>query len=138
MDTARFPAEIQELHRILKWVRTRLAAGGVSRALADKLELASEEAIVNVILHGYPKKKGEVEIAIKWSGTQVSITIRDSGPPFNPLKKIPKGVPLAPIEEREPGGLGIYLIQQIADELHYSREGGENVLIISKRFSRKK
>jgi anti-sigma regulatory factor (Ser/Thr protein kinase) len=138
MDKARFPAEIQELHRTLEWIRTHLINGGVPKAMIGKLELASEEAIVNVIHHAYPKKKGEVEIGIKWGDAQVEIIVRDSGPPFNPLKEAPKVSLHAPIEEREAGGLGIYLIRQIMDELHYAREGDENVLTMLKRFSQTK
>ena len=106
--------------------------------MIGKLELASEEAIVNVIQHGLPEKKGEVEIALKWGAGQVEIVIRHSGPPFNPLKEAPKVTPHAPIEEREAGGLGIYLIRQIMDDLIYLREGDENVLIMIKRFSQMK
>ena len=137
METAVFSADIQELHRILEWVRLRLAKKGLEMAAIRRLELASEEALVNVINHGYEGRMGKIEIGLHTSSDFVQIVIRDWGPPFDPLANAPEVDPSAPLEARKKGGLGIFLIQQIMDELVYQRENDANVLIMIKRVSAK-
>lgn len=138
MEKAVFNAEVQDLHRILQWVRTHLEKGGFEAAAIRRMELASEEALVNVISHGYQGKRGKVEIGLKWNPGLIEITVKDWGPPFDPLANAPRVDPQAPLEERGTGGLGIYLIGQIMDELIYQREKDANVLVMIKRFSRTK
>ena len=134
MDKAVFTAEIQELHRILDWVRIHFAKKAVPEATIRKIELASEEAIVNVISHGYAGQKGKIEIGLKWEPGLVAIIVRDWGPPFDPLANAPHVDPAAPSEARNAGGLGIYLMRQIMDELTYVRENNANLLTMIKKL----
>ena len=138
MEKAVFSADIQELHQILAWVRVRFAKKGVEVGTIRRIELASEEALVNVISHGYAGQKGKIEIELKWAPGQVEIIVRDWGPPFDPLANAPHVDPEAPAEERNAGGLGIYLMRQIMDELIYHRDKDANVLTMIKRFSQTK
>ena len=138
METTLFFAEIQELHRILEWLRVRLEKGGVEGKIVRRLELASEEAIVNVILHAYPERKGRLEVSLKLNPGSVEISFRDWGPPYDPIANAPKVDPDAPLEKREAGGLGIFFIREIADEIAYRRDRDANVLTIIKHFSRTK
>jgi anti-sigma regulatory factor (Ser/Thr protein kinase) len=138
MEKAVFSAEIQELHQILEWVRLRLAKAGFEKGAIRKMELASEEALVNVINHGYAGRKGKVEIGLKWTPGHVEIVVRDWGPPFDPLANAPNVDPEAPLDERGIGGLGVYLMRQVMDEVVYKRENETNVLIMVKRFSQMK
>jgi anti-sigma regulatory factor (Ser/Thr protein kinase) len=138
MEKAFFTAEIQELHKFREWVRVRLAQGGFETSAIRKLELASEEAFVNVITHSYAGRKGKVEIGLKWGPGHVEIIMRDWGPPFDPLSNASNVDLEAPLEEREIGGLGIHLMRHVMDELIYKREKDENVLTMIKRFSQKK
>jgi anti-sigma regulatory factor (Ser/Thr protein kinase) len=134
MEKAVFSAEIQELHQILEWVRLRLAKGGLDLGAIRKIELASEEAFINVLSHSYAGQKGKVEIGLKWSPGHVEIVIRDWGPPFDPLANAPNVDVQAPESERGIGGLGIYLMRQVMDELAYTREKNANVLTMIKRL----
>jgi serine/threonine-protein kinase RsbW len=138
MEKAFFTAEIQELHRIREWLRIRLAQRGLEKSAIHKMELASEEAFVNVVTHSYAGRKGKVEIGLKWGPGQVEIIMRDWGPPFDPLSNSSDVDLNAPLEEREVGGLGIHLMRRVMDELIYQREKDENVLTMIKRFSQKK
>ncbi len=138
MEKALFSAEIQELHRIREWVRIRLAKGGLETGAIRKMELASEEAFVNVVTHSYAGRKGKVEIGLKWGPGHVEIVIRDWGPPFDPLSNASNVNLDATLEEREIGGLGIHLMRHVMDELIYKREKDENVLTMIKHFSQKK
>ena len=135
MEKAIFSAEIQELHELLAWVRKHLARAGLAKEVSRKVELASEEAFVNIIKHSYRGQKGKVEIGLKWSRGLLEISIRDWGPPFDPLANAPSVNLEAPLEEREIGGLGIFLMQNVMDELVYKREQDTNLLIMVKRLS---
>lgn len=138
MEKALFPAEIQQLHRILEWMGGRLAQKGFGAAAIRRIELAAEEALVNVISHGYAGRDGKVEIGLKWDAGHVEIMVRDWGPPFDPLVNAPHVNVDASLEDRDTGGLGIYLMRQVMDEIIYRREGNANILIMVKRFSQTK
>lgn len=138
MEKAFFAAEIQELHRIREWIRVRLAKGRFEAGAIRKMELAAEEAFVNVVTHSYAGRKGKVEIGLKWAPGHIEIVLRDWGPPFDPLANASNVNLEAPLDEREIGGLGIHLMRCVMDELIYKREKDENVLTMVKRFSQTK
>jgi anti-sigma regulatory factor (Ser/Thr protein kinase) len=135
MHKATFFSKLERLPSMLEWVRSHLSA--IPAKEAHKIEVAAEEVLVNIIHYAYPKKEGKIEICLKGSVDAIHIEIHDWGCPFNPLEQGPSVDVGAPAEEREPGGLGIYLIQQIMDEVSYRRDGDANVLILLKRSSRK-
>ena len=134
----RFSAVLEELPHILLWIRQPLLEAKVDPRWIQQLELAAEEAIVNVIRYAYPKEKGEVEVRLAVSSQGIELTLRDRGSPFNPLTDAPPVDIQSPLEERGEGGLGVFLMRQCVDELHYQREQEGNVLTLIKRFSRKK
>ncbi len=99
------------------------------------MELASEEVFVNIINHGYREGPGKIEIAVEiFPKSRAEIEIKDSAPPFDPLKKRKKVELDAPMEEREEGGLGIYFVKQFMDEVRYRREGNYNILTLVKKL----
>ena len=91
---------------------------------------------MNIIEHGYKKDSGEIHIRIReWKPGIVEITLSDRGPPFNPLKKQTRFNPLASLEDRAIGGLGILFIRQYMDDVRYKRENEMNVLSLYKKIS---
>lgn len=120
---------------MLSWIREHLQQKGFEAQVVRRLELASEEALINVIQHAYGGKEDRIEIQLTIDHEQVQISIRDWGPPFDPTVEAPPIMPEASLEERNIGGLGIYLIQQIMDEVIYTREENANLLVLVKRFS---
>lgn len=124
-----FPASIQELHSILQWVRGQLA--GLDRTAIGRVELATEEALVNIINYA---KVEQIDVEVKnLHDGRIEIAIKDQGPPFNPLKH--KGPDLvSPLEERNEGGLGIYFIRECMDEVRYFRDRHTNTLVLVKRY----
>ena len=134
MEKAVFAAELEELHKILQWIRVRLEKKGLEGRTVRRLELALEEAVVNIIRHGYRGKLGKIEIGVKWSQERVEIVIRDWASPFDLLTHSPKINNQASLEEQETGGLGISLIKQIVDEVVYQRENNTNLLTLVKRL----
>lgn len=138
METALFSSEIQELPSMLKWLQVRLEERGVEKKMVGRLELALEEAVVNIISHGYRGNRGKIELGFQWSSDCAELFVRDWGPPFDPLTNAPKVDLETTLEKREQGRLGIYLMKQIVDEMRYFRENDTNVLVLIKRFSRTK
>ena len=119
---------------MIHWIRTQLLALGLDETNIHKTELASEEALVNIIKHSYKKQTGKVEIELHALDSQIEIVLRDHGPAFNPLEREISFNPLATLEERNLGGLGILFIRQYMDEVRYRREKGANVLVLIKKL----
>lgn len=136
-ERASFTATIEHLAQMLSWLRERFFKGGVDAKTSRRMELASEEVLVNIIHHAYPERSARVEIEVTIGEKRLEIAIRDWGDPFDPLSQpLPEHLD-AGIEEREVGGLGIYLMRQIVDEASYQREGSMNLLKMIKHFSRR-
>ncbi len=106
----------------------------ISPALVMNINLVIEEAFSNIIFYGFAdNRKHEIEILIALDNNLLTISITDDGIPFNPLEQQPPDITL-PAEERPVGGLGIFLISQIMDEMHYNRKGNLNILTLNKKL----
>lgn len=104
----------------------------ISQALVMNINLVIEEAVSNIIFYGFAdKRKHEIEILITLDNNLLTISITDDGIPFNPLEQQQPDITL-PAEERPVGGLGIFLISQIMDEMQYTRKGNLNILTLNK------
>jgi serine/threonine-protein kinase RsbW len=95
-------------------------------------QLAVEEAITNVIMHGYAGKPGQIVLTCRGTHALVEVQIEDSAPPFNPLS-IPQPDIEGDIDDRKIGGLGVFLIRQVMDEIVYRYEDGKNILVLVKK-----
>jgi len=112
---------------------------GFSPKRISEIELATEEALVNIFKHAYKDKIGDVEVICKLDPQdRLIIEILDSGVPFDMLSL---GEPdtTADISERKVGGLGIFLIRKLMDDVQYQHEGTKNVLslIVNKNKGKK-
>ncbi|NGX53942.1 MAG: Serine/threonine-protein kinase BtrW [Chlamydiae bacterium] len=124
-----FAAAMTNLSQMLGFIRQEASRVGVDETHIHKLELASEEALVNIISYAYPKKEGKILIQCsKSTPARFEITIRDQGVPFNPNDADVDTEVDKPMSQRKIGGLGIFLIRKMVDELSYRRDGNENVL----------
>lgn len=109
---------------------------GFDMSTTLKLNLAIEEAVVNVISYAYPAgTKGDVDIDAEADDEQLKFVISDSGTPFDPTQKSEVDTTLS-AEERGIGGLGIHLIRQIMDTINYERVDGKNVLTLHKKLTK--
>lgn len=98
------------------------------------VRLVCEEIIVNIIRYAYPDAAdGYIGVGIAEDGQALRITIRDGGKPFNPLERERPDTTQA-LENREIGGLGIFLVRQVADRVDYAYTGGENRLSLVKNI----
>ena len=124
------PAKLECLSEMIKPINKCAQKHGFSSNRINEIELALEEALVNVISYAYPDPDavGNAEICC-WLNDKAlfNIEIKDSGIPFDSLQKDDPDV-TAGISEREVGGLGIFLIKQFMDDVKYRREQGHNIL----------
>ena len=99
------------------------------------LNVALDELLQNTIVHGFAGRKGGVvTIAVELGTDRLTVTLTDNGRPFNPLDTAAPDTTRF-VEERPVGGLGIHLVRQLMDEVHYQRRGGRNVVVLVKRLT---
>ena len=103
-------------------------------ATTMNINLAIEEAVVNVMNYAYPAgEQGEVSIKAVANKHNLKFIICDNGIPFDPTAQKDVDITL-PSEEREIGGLGIHLVRTIMDSINYERVNGQNVFTLRKNF----
>ena len=132
-SSLRITAELKNLSEIRCFVQEAASSLGVDPAMVHNAPLAVDEAVTNVIVHGYQGQGGAIEIEMSREGDALVIRIRDEAPPFDPAVIPPPDLTL-PLAQRIPGGLGIHLIRQIMDEMtHRITPQGGNELTLVKR-----
>lgn len=129
-----FPARIDNLYDMLDFVKEQAASTGFTGSELTKIELAMEETIVNIISYGYPDQvPGMIIIQCTPSERKgLRIIVKDQGISYDPLKNGGNVDPRKSIEEKTLGGYGIMLIKKLMDEVQYSRENDQNVLVLIK------
>lgn len=105
-------------------------------ALQFKIRLSIEEAVENVVRYAYEGGLGWIEVGTELDaeGVMLTILLRDAGVPFNPLDKPDPDITLS-AEERQIGGLGIFLCKQLMDHIEYKYEDGCNILLMTKKVA---
>lgn len=121
-----------DLAEIMDWIRNCLKETPLSLNERKQVELALEEAVVNIFTHAYGRKKENIEIVCRLAPQKIEFNLRDRGKAFDPLSHKPYPVCDVSLEEREEGGLGILLMHAYLDELHYCRQGEYNLLTLIK------
>lgn len=98
-------------------------------------QMAVDEALTNIIEHGFGFEGGEttIDICCQRDGTRFVITLTDESPAFNPLEHQAPD-PDEPLDSREPGGWGIYFIRRLMNEVTYQRQDGKNQLTLVKEI----
>ena len=104
-----------------------------SEKLVYQIKLVLEELVVNIITHGYKNEgRSEFEVHLDTNDEKITIELRDYGKAFNPLSDSDEPDVDAELDDRPIGGLGIFLVQSMMDELSYRREDDQNILTIVK------
>lgn len=127
-------AALHNLNTIREFVRSSVIALGIRQDDIFGMILSVDEAATNVIIHGYRGQPGQIEIDVKRDKTYLTIKIRDQSPPFDPTSNPAPDLTL-PLEQRPIGGLGIHLMRQYMDKIHYQHTAdGHNLLTLKKRI----
>lgn len=128
MTSIRLPAVLHALPKGVTFVAGYASAAGFSPARVAEIELAVGEALTNICTHAYPGGEGEVEVQCTHdAGPRLVIDIVDRGVPFDPLSVLPPDLHEDPAV-RSTGGLGIFLLRTMVDEMTYHRDHDQNVL----------
>ncbi len=123
--------DIQQIPTLAEWVDMI----GLPDELNMPINLALEEAVSNVMLYAYPDtNSGRVLVEAEKTTDRVTFIISDSGVAFDPTKQKEADITLS-VEERAIGGLGIHLVRQLMDEVHYERKQEKNILTLVKMLN---
>lgn len=127
MSCLRLRAALANLETAQTFVRENALRAGLDESKVQRIELALEEAIINIIDHAYGGNGGELTLCCTPVRGGVEISLGDEGPPFNPLEA-PLEKVASVITAQRIGGMGLPLIRSLADVFRYRREDGRNVL----------
>ena len=135
MTNKTFPAKTQSLSEVLEFVEETLEGFECPMKIQTAISVAIEEVFVNVAHYAYPEGEGDMSLHIGFDDQNRTITFRmtDKGVPFDPLKKPDPDITLS-AEDREIGGLGIFITKKTMDSLTYAYEDGENILTMTKKI----
>lgn len=126
--------EISEISKLATFIDEVGEEMSLSPELIFNLNLVLEEAVSNVILYAYPKEEHqEISLSVQKKGNSIILILTDSGMEFDPTL-IPDADITLSAEERQIGGLGIFLIRQIMNKVEYQRINGQNVLRLEKNL----
>lgn len=110
--------------------------GAGDKSIAE-VQLAVDEACSNIILYAYSGRKGIVKLVVELAGDDLIVTIRDTGKPFDPTSVPPPDLE-ADLNERKIGGLGMYFMKTVMDEVSYSFDAEDgNKLTMRKHLTAK-
>jgi serine/threonine-protein kinase RsbW len=128
MDPLRVPARLEALATIREYVRRAADAGGIGKSAAYRLQLAVDEVAANIVVHGIGAGEADEIILVNAiiDDDAVRIVLEDTGPQFNPLDKQDPADLDRPAENRQVGGLGVFLAIRNVDSFEYDRVGEIN------------
>ncbi len=135
-------ASIDNLDEVNGFVESHLEEAGCSMKKIMQMSLAVEEVFVNIAHYAYSKKDadgkaipdtgtGPAEIILNADDSKILLTFIDEGMEYDPLKKEDPDTTLG-AEDREIGGLGIFMVKKTMDDVTYRYEGGKNILTLTK------
>ena len=135
MTNKTFPAKTESLNDVLQFVEETLEGLECPMKIQTAICVAIEEVFVNVARYAYPESDGDMKLRIGFDEKDRTVTfcMTDKGVPFDPLKKPDPDITLS-AEEREIGGLGIFIAKKTMDTISYTYENGENVLTMIKKI----
>ena len=130
-----FCPEIQEIENVYSFISRFFSDCEIDISIENLFKMAVDEILSNIVYYGFEESQegAIVVVSIQIDSNAVSITFRDNGKPFDPLSIEEPDISLG-IDERQMGGLGIHIIKNSFNEVHYSFENGYNVLTLKKRI----
>ena len=126
--------QIEKLSELASWLGDWLKENQVDTSIAYKLRFAMEEIASNAVCYGFPTgTSGTVTVKVTADAELpvYALEILDDGEAFNPLVEVPDADPELSLEEREIGGLGVFLVKNMFEDCHYQRAAGWNHLTIN-------
>ena len=128
-------ASDENLAEVLAFIEEKLEKADCSPRTMMQISLAAEEVFVNIAHYAYAPDKGRAVVRVEVSGDPVSVTITfmDHGMPYDPLGNEDPDLTLS-AEERQIGGLGVFLVKKTMDDVNYEYKNGQNILTLKKNL----
>ncbi len=128
-------AILENITPVTAFIDEQLEALDCSMKAQMQIDVAIDELFGNIAHYAYPDGPGEATVRFDYdeSTGKASITFIDSGIPFDPLQKADPDVTVS-ADEREAGGLGIFMVKKTMDGMEYRHENGHNILMIQKQL----
>ncbi|MCL2086192.1 MAG: ATP-binding protein [Oscillospiraceae bacterium] len=123
-------AKLENLSSVLDFVTLEMEAAEFPLKLQTSVCIAVEEIFVNIANYAYHPDTGEVLIRMS-VGNEIVIEFQDGGRAYNPLESPTPDITKS-AQEREIGGLGVFMVKQMMDMVEYRYEDGKNILVIRK------
>ncbi|WP_035767165.1 ATP-binding protein [Butyrivibrio sp. NC2002] len=126
-------AKVENLNEVLAFVDEQIEEVGCSMKIQMQIDVAVEEIFVNIAHYAYSPETGNATIRVEIIKEPLSavLTFIDNGVPYDPLAKEDPDVSLS-AEERQIGGLGIFMVKKSMDDVEYEYKNGQNILRIKK------
>ena len=131
--TMTIPAKTENLDSVLAFIDGALEEAGCPMKAQMQLDLAVEEMFVNIANYAYGSGSGNAVVDIDIRDGICTITLSDNGIPYNPLEKVDPDVTLS-AEDRQIGGLGIFMVKKSVDDMVYEYKDGQNILKLIKKI----
>lgn len=132
-------ATMEQLDTVIGWVEAYLTDCACPMKLSMKILVCVEELYVNVVNYAYGSQTGSCTMELAQiqdaEACEVMLQIRDSGTPFNPFEREDPDITLS-ADEREIGGLGIYMVKNIMDTVSYEYKQQENIVTMKKKWQK--
>jgi anti-sigma regulatory factor (Ser/Thr protein kinase) len=130
-------AKLGSLGEAINFIDEELSAISCPQEVVSQIELAVEEIFMNISSYAYNGEAGGVTLMVHSATGEkkpvVNITIIDHGKIFNPLNHEDPDVNI-PLEDRDPGGLGIFFVKKMMTSIMYKYENGRNHIVLSKSW----
>lgn len=132
-------ADLDNLGRVRDFIESNLETSGLTKDCAGELLLAVDEAVSNIIMHGFKSAaNGDIELEVKQQPEALLVHIRDNAPLFDPTRNSNPHLEISPLERDAPGGFGIYLLNHLVDKIAYRvTDDGRNELTMLKECGTK-
>jgi len=129
-------ATIDQIRPVTDFVNAQLENEGCSLRVTSQVDIAIDEIFSNIANYAYGADKGEATVCVEILDEPLRVVIRfiDSGTPYDPLSTEHRDTTRLALEERPIGGLGVYLVKRIMDDVSYEYKDGQNILTISKKI----
>ena len=136
MQELNIEAKVENLDEVLAFVDEQLEAHDCSMKIQTQIDIAVEELFVNIAHYAYNPETGPATLRVEIQDEPLSVVITfiDNGIPYDPLAKPDPDITLS-AEERQIGGLGIYMVKKSMDNITYEYKDGKNILSIQKNLN---
>ena len=128
-------AAIENIPAVTAFVEEQLEQVGCPMKAQMQIDIAIDELFSNIAQYAYTPKTGKATVRVEVTGNPMAVVISfiDNGIPYDPLAKADPNVSL-PADERQIGGLGIFMVKKSMDEINYEYKNGQNILTIKKHI----